>query len=109
MSMRGIESCGAPIRRRLAPVNPAGAEPLPLPLPLRVFVATVGCLPRLRRVLEVEAADGRWLQEFHEPAFRERRWTTSTAALRNRTSTSRTNAAAYAFCGLFNSPVGALE
>src|SRR4051794_278961 len=51
-------------------------------------------LPGLGGVLEVEPPYWRWLQEFHEPAFRERRWTTSTAALRNRTSTISTKAAA---------------
>src|SRR3954451_1756241 len=71
-------------------------------------VAALGGLLGLGRVLEVEAADGRWLQEFHEPAFRDWRWTRSTAALRIRTKTRRTNAAAYAFCGLLSSPVGAL-
>ena len=60
----------------------------------RKRVAALGRLLRLGRVLEVEASYGRWLQEFHEPAFRERRWTTSTAALRNRTSTMSTKAAA---------------
>ena len=100
--------------RRADPPAPGGREPggrravaVAVAVPC-VRSRRSGASRASRRVLEVEAADGRWLQEFHEPAFRERRWTTSTAALRNRTSTSSTNAAAYAFCGLLPSPVGAL-
>ena len=103
----GIESCGAPILRRLArrEAGRRGAVAVSVP---GERVAALGSLLGLGRVLEVEAPDGRWLQEFHEPAFRERRWTTSTAAFRSRTMNSRTNAAAYAFCGWLPSPVGAL-